>query len=133
MIALPVTSATAAVCALFLVVLSLHTVRQRLRAKVGFGDGGDQGLVAAIRSHGNFAEHAPFVLILMALLEFGGADQQLLAGFATAFLLGRGLHVIGMHTVTVGKPPRSRQIGVILTWVTLIGLSVMLLMDVFGT
>lgn len=130
---LPITSATTALLALLLLVLAILTVRHRFRLQVGFGDAGDPGLISASRSHGNLAEHAPIVLIMLGLLEYGGANATVLMGIAGAFVSGRLAHAIGLHgKVVPGKPPLLRQVGVILTWLTMLALIVMLLLGVFA-
>lgn len=130
---LPITAATAAACALLLLFLAIHTVRQRLRVKAAFGDAGDAVLISASRSHGNLAEHAPIVILMLGLLEMNGAAPMALAVVAGLFVVGRIAHVIGLHTPSEpGKAPVPRSIGVILTWLTLAGLSAWLLSMVFG-
>ena len=52
---------------LLLLFTAILTVRQRLRLSAAFGDQGDAKLIAASRSHGNLAEHAPIVVILLGL------------------------------------------------------------------
>lgn len=121
---LPVTSTTAAVLALLLLILAILTVRQRFRLGVGFGDGDDQKLISASRSHGNLAEHAPIVLIMLGLLEYSEANPTILKWVAIAFVVGRVLHAIGLHgKPEPGKPPLARQIGVVVTWVVMLGLA----------
>ena len=130
---LPITSATAAALALLLLVLAVQTVRHRFRLQVGFGDGGDQQLTSATRSHGNLAEHAPIVLIMMGLLEYGEANPTVLSWVAVAFVLGRVAHAVGLHGKPVpGKPPIARQVGVAVTWLVLLGLSGHILFKVFA-
>lgn len=130
---LPITSVTTALLALLLLALAILTVRHRFRLRIGFGDGEDAGLIAASRSHGNLAEHAPIVLIMLGLLEHGGANAQLLIGIAAAFVIGRLAHAIGLHgKVEPGKPPLLRQAGVIITWLVMLVLIVMLLLGVFA-
>jgi uncharacterized membrane protein YecN with MAPEG domain len=124
---LPVTTLVTVVCAFLLLITAIDTVRQRLRAKLAFGDGGDAKLISASRSHGNLAEHAPIVIIMIGLLELGQANHQLLQGIAVLFLIGRVAHIIGLYTPSVpGKAPIPRQIGVIATWATLAVLIVLL-------
>lgn len=122
---LPVTAFVAAVCALLLLATAIQTVRQRLRSKTAFGDGGDAKLISAMRSHGNLAEHAPIVIILIGLLETVRANHLVLLGTGALFLVGRVAHIIGLHTPSEpGKAPLMRQVGVIATWATLAVLSV---------
>jgi uncharacterized protein len=125
---LPITAATAALCALLLLTMAIQTVRQRLRLKVAFGDAGDAGLISASRSHGNLAEHAPIVILMLGLLETNKANCTLLVAFAAVFVIGRVAHIIGLHTPSKpGKAPVPRQIGVLTTWLTLGGLALWLL------
>lgn len=129
MVDLPVTSLTTAFCGLLLLLLAMMTVRRRFQLRVGFGDGGDRKLIAAGRSHGNLAEHAPIVLIMLGLVEAGGANRVAVATVAVAFCIGRILHVVGLHTPSEGGPPPSRALGVMLTWVVLAALSGMLVVQ----
>jgi uncharacterized membrane protein YecN with MAPEG domain len=103
---------------------AIDTVRQRLRLKVAFGDGGDAKLTSSSRAHANLAEHAPIVLIMMAALELAHANHKLLMGIAIAFLVARVAHVIGLYQYQPGSPkvPVARQVGVMLTWVTIAAL-----------
>jgi uncharacterized membrane protein YecN with MAPEG domain len=130
---LPITSATAAVVALLLLFLAVQTVRQRLRAKQAFGDGGDKQLIYASRSHGNLAEHAPIVLIMIGLLENSGANPNILKWVAIVFVVARIAHAIGLHQPSEpGKAPLMRQIAVVVTWVVMLGLAGHILFRVFA-
>lgn len=130
---LPITSATTAAIALLLLFLAVLTVRHRLRLKAAFGDGEDLALIAASRSHGNLAEHAPIVLIMLGLLEYGEAHATILTVVAVAFVIGRICHAVGLHTPSEpGKSPIPRQLGVVLTWLTLFVLAAMLLIGVLA-
>jgi uncharacterized protein len=121
---LPITAFVAAICAIMLLATAIDTVRQRLRMGLAFGDGGDAKLISASRAHGNLAEHAPIVIILIGLLETARANHQVLMAIGAVFLIGRVAHVIGLYTPSApGKPPVPRQIGVVVTWLTLAALS----------
>ncbi|WP_411341918.1 MAPEG family protein [Sphingopyxis sp. J-6] len=120
---LPVTAFVAAVCALLLLLTAVMTVRQRLRLGAAFGDHGDARLISASRAHGNLAEHAPIVVILLGLLESARANHMALMAFGALFVIGRIAHIVGLHApVEPGKPPVTRQIGVAATWITLMAL-----------
>lgn len=121
---LPITAFVAAVCAIMLLITAIDTVRHRLRGKVAFGDGGDAKLISASRAHGNLAEHAPIVILLIAMLEMARANHVVLMGIGALFLIGRAAHIVGLYTPSEpGKAPVPRQIGVVTTWLTLLALS----------
>jgi uncharacterized protein len=123
MMTLPVTAFVAAICALMLLITAIDTVRQRFRLRVPFGDGADQKLISASRSHANLAEHAPIVILLLAFLEMSNANHMGLMAIGSLFLAGRVAHIIGLYTPMSTKPPLPRSIGVIVTWLTLAILS----------
>ncbi len=132
---LPITALTAAICAIMLLITAIDTVRNRLRAKAAFGDGGDSKLVSASRSHGNLAEHAPLAIILIGCLELSGAHHWTLTGIAVLFLFARMMHIVGLYAPMSDKPPVPRQIGVIGTWLSyalLIGWTLYLVVTVNG-
>lgn len=121
---LPVTAFVAAICALMLMITSIDTVRQRLRLKSAFGDAGDARLISASRSHGNLAEHAPIVILLLAVLELTNAHHVTLMAVGALFLGGRVAHIVGLYTPSEpGKAPVGRQVGVIVTWLAMAFLS----------
>lgn len=117
---LPITALTAAICAIMLLLTAIDTVRHRVRAKAAFGDAGDSKLTSAIRSHGNLAEHAPIVIIMIGVLESARANHWALTGVAVVFLAARALHIVGLYgKVSNGKPPPARSLGVIGTWLVM--------------
>ena len=120
---LPVTAFVTAVCAMMLLITAIDTVRQRLRVGAAFGDNADQKLISANRSHGNLAEHAPIVILLLAGLELSRAHHMALMIIGALFLVGRVVHIIGLYMPMSTKPPLPRSVGVILTWLTITILS----------
>jgi len=120
------TALTASSLALLLVVLSVITIRARMKHRAAFGDAGDQHLTSAIRAHGNLTEYAPIGLILIGLLEASGAGHHPLAIAATAFVLARVLNAIGLFNPP-GPPPLTRSIGIVATLAILLGLAIWLL------
>lgn len=119
----PVTAFVAAICALLLLLTAIDTVRQRIRAQAAFGDAGDAKLISASRSHGNLAEHAPIVILLLAFLELGHVWHMGLMAVGALFLFGRVMHIWGLYLPASTKPPLPRSLGVIITWLTLAVLS----------
>jgi uncharacterized protein len=120
---LPVTAFVAAICALLLLATAIDTVRQRMRVRSPFGDAADQKLISASRSHGNLAEHAPIVILLLAGLELANAWHMGLMVVGAVFLIGRVLHIVGLYQPMNEKPPLGRSLGVISTWLVLAVLS----------
>lgn len=130
---LPITATVAALCGLLLLYTAILTVRQRLKLKAAFGDANDPALIAASRSHGNLAEHAPIVLIMLGLLENGTVHTTLMSVIGIVFVAGRIAHIIGLHQNSVpGKAPVARQIGVVLTWLTILVLAALCLLGVLA-
>ncbi len=124
---LPVTAFVAAFCALLLVATAIDTVLNRMRIGAPFGFGGKLKLVRAMRSHGNLAEHAPLTLVMMGWLEYVGANHGFLTVFGLIFVVARVLHIIGVYSHGNASAPLPRLLGVILTWLTMVGLSLWIL------
>jgi uncharacterized protein len=82
--------------------LSGWVVASRVSGNVLLGDAGDDTMLRRVRVHANFSEYVPLVLILVGLLEAGGAAHGLVQGLLIALLVGRILHPIGMFA-----PPNS--------------------------
>lgn len=115
---LPVALVTAGAAALLNFWLGLRVSRLRISEKIMVGDGGNQQLIARMRAQLNFAEYAPLVLILIALIELARGTQAWLWGVAALFIVGRVLHVFGMD----GWRP-GRMIGIAFTMLTMLGLA----------
>lgn len=86
----------AALLAVLFLVLSIRTLRLRRRLKVAIGDGENTLLLRAIRAHANFAEYAPFGLILIIACETLAAPALLIHVLGMALLIGRLLHAFGV-------------------------------------
>ena len=87
-----VTLLYASLLAFWFVILSVRVIRYRGTASISLGDGGNPELQRRIRGHGNFVDYAPLALILMGLLELGGADQISLHVVGALLLVGRFAH-----------------------------------------
>lgn len=115
---LPIALVTAGAAALLNFWLGLRVSRLRMSEKIMVGDGGNARLLARMRAQLNFAEYAPLVLILIALVELARGTQAWLWGVALLFIVGRVLHAFGMD----GWKP-GRMIGIALTMLTMLGLA----------
>ncbi|MEL6244035.1 MAG: MAPEG family protein [Pseudomonadota bacterium] len=117
-----------AVNILLVVYLAIRVVSQRLRTKVGIGDGGDEKLGLAIRVHGNATENIPVAMAGLLSLAFLSAPALWIHIAGGAFTLGRLLHAFGFG----GGVIIFRQIGMMLTWLALLGLAGAILWQVFA-
>ena len=117
---LPVTLVTAAAAAIINLWLAFGVSRIRVASKVSLGHGGDPALEARVRAHANFVEYAPFVLILVGAIELARGPGWWLWVLASAFLLARLAHGIGM---TRPAPNPLRAGGALVTWVVLAALA----------
>ncbi|MBS0294851.1 MAG: MAPEG family protein [Proteobacteria bacterium] len=126
-VALPVVSAlTAGVLIIVQMLLLLLTVLARRKARQSLGEGQDDGLLRAMRRHGNFAENAAIFVIALALLEMLGGRQQTVEAVAGAFVLGRLCHALGLsQTKTVNL---WRTLGIVLTVASAVVVGVNLVM-----
>jgi uncharacterized membrane protein YecN with MAPEG domain len=112
MTSLPVTSLVAGVMAALMVMLSLSVSLRRRSTSTSFGDGDDRTLRRRIRAHGNFAENAPLALIVLGLVEYGGAASWLVWALGAGFLFSRVVHAAGMLTTS---SPAPRAVGMVVT------------------
>jgi uncharacterized membrane protein YecN with MAPEG domain len=104
----------AALHALLLLAFSAQVSRWRGRAKTNLGDGGSPELARWIRVQGNFIEYVPLALLLLALLEIGGAPRAWLLAGGSALFVGRLLHAWGLSRhagFSIG-----RFVGTAITW-----------------
>lgn len=115
---LPVALVTAGAAALLNFWLGLRVSRLRISEKILVGDGGNPRMIARMRAHLNFAEYAPLVLILIALIELARGTQLWLWVVAALFIVGRVLHAFGMDGWRQG-----RMIGIAITMLTMLGLA----------
>jgi uncharacterized membrane protein YecN with MAPEG domain len=112
--AMSITLVTAGAAALINLWLALRTGAMRGKAKVSIGDGGHDGLVRRMRAHANFVEYAPFILILIGLIEFTTGSSIWLWVVSVLFILARLAHPLGMDGLKGG-----RMAGTLVTFVLL--------------
>lgn len=115
---LPITALYAGLLALLFLVLSIRVVQRRGAAGINLGDGGDPALNRRIRAHANFAEYVPLLLILLALLEGGGAPAWLLHALGIALVAARLGH--GYALAFARHFPPGRMVGTALSFLGLL-------------
>lgn len=111
-----ITPLYASVLALIYVALSFRVIGVRRAGNISLGDGGNDELARRIRVHGNFAEYAPFTLVLMTLAELQDRSPYVLHFIGISILLGRLLHALGLST----RHGMLRVAGMVLTFTALI-------------
>jgi uncharacterized membrane protein YecN with MAPEG domain len=120
--AAPITAFYAGVIGLLLLALSYQVVRNRRRAGVSLGSGGDTDLERAIRAQANLVEYAPMILFMMALVELAGTSAWLLHGCGGLLVVSRVLHATGLAGKRSVSP--GRKFGIAGTWIVLLVISV---------
>lgn len=119
----------AGLLALLYVALSVRTILLRRSLKIAIGDSGNSTMLRAMRVHSNFAEYAPFALLLIFLVEFNGAPPSKVHLLGGLLVLGRILHSYG-----VSQPKEAlvfRMTGMVLTFSTILSCSIWLLRSYF--
>jgi hypothetical protein len=101
-----VTALTAGILIIMQMGLLFAVVRARRRGRQSLGDGGNAGLLMAIRRHGNLAENAALFVAGFALLEISGGNRVWLAVMCAAFVLARISHAIGLSMRNTVNPFR---------------------------
>ena len=99
-----------AVVSLLALILGMNVGRLRGKHGVYIGAGDNAEVFKAQRAHGNLIEWAPFVVMLVAGMEYLGADKLTLIIIADLFIVARILHAIGIIR-DADKPGALRVIG----------------------
>ena len=127
----PITLGYAGFLALLTLALKLNVIRLRWKNQVALGDGGNRGLLQAIRVHGNLIENDVLALIVLAMLEVQGLASVGIHGLGAAMVIGRLLHVQGL--LGSAKSSFGRVAGTIITnFVLLIGGGLALYLALLG-
>jgi uncharacterized membrane protein YecN with MAPEG domain len=113
-----ITSLYAGILAIFYVLLAFYVIRGRYRHQVSLGSGSHPEMERRIRIHGNFAEYAPFALLLLFLVEYGRFSPVGLHVLGVMLVTGRLFHVLGLQEKRT--VPFARQIGMVLTLVMIL-------------
>jgi len=106
-LAVPITGLYAALQALISLGLQLPIGRKRAATDISIYDGGDKELAVAIRRHGNWTEHVPYAVVLLALLELNGAGGGFLHTLGLILLVARIAHPLGLNAATAKNPLRG--------------------------
>lgn len=79
--------------ALVFLVLSVRVIQGRTGPKgIGLGDGGNAEMLRRMRSHANFSEYVPLILLMMAFVEASGLAKWVIHAMGATLLAARLLH-----------------------------------------
>ncbi len=109
----------AAILAFLYIGLAALVIRARGTHRVVLGTGGAAPLERCIRVHANFAEYAPFTLLLLLMAELRGVAAVVLHVLCVCLLAGRLVHAYGVSQVRENL--RFRGAGMVLTFIALGG------------
>lgn len=123
-----VTAATAGALGILQVVLVFYVGGGRHQYGVGFGDGGQEGMQRRIRMHGNLAENAPMLLLLLGLVEISGEWHSWVTFIGLALVVCRVVHPIGLSMRFGPGPNIFRFVGAAGSTLAMLILSVLLLL-----
>lgn len=113
--ALPITLTTSGASALIALWLAVRAGAVRRQSGVSIGDGGNEHLTARMRAQANYVETAPFILIVIGVIELTRGPSTWLWVASVLFLLARIVHPFGMDGVRY-----CRSIGATVTMLLLL-------------
>ncbi len=91
-----VTASYAAVLALIYGVLSSWVIAGRFNTGILHGAGNNDDMLKRMRTHANFIEYVPFILILLWLYESAGGSAARVRIMLIVLVVARLMHPIGM-------------------------------------
>ncbi len=110
--------------ALFLIYVSFRVGRVRIKTKTNLGDGGNEDMIKAIRTQGNYIEYAPAALLGLFALASLGLGAVWIHALGGVFLFARISHLLGLG---MGVWPQGRFVGTLFTMLTLLATGVLLI------
>nr|WP_183255918.1 MAPEG family protein [Brevundimonas basaltis] len=113
---------------LLLVILSIRVVLARQKHRVVLGDGGVPQVNVACRVFGNAAEYIPVGVAALTVLAMLGLPPLAIHGVGAALFAGRLAHAVGLNDT---RPTAGRLLGMVLTYLALLGAGGMLLVHAF--
>lgn len=93
-----ITIVYAGVLAILYACLTGYVAAGRYKYRVGLGNGGNPELTQRVRMHGNFAEHVPFALLLIFLVDYSQYAPVIVHALGIVLVIARVLHIWGIHT-----------------------------------
>jgi uncharacterized protein len=113
-----ITAFYASVLGLMAASLTILVIIKRVRLGVESGDGGKPAMAQAIRAHGNFAEHVPFTILLLACVESIGGVPLTIHILNVLLIVARCLSAFGLSRSL--DPSLPRQAGASITLLVIV-------------
>ena len=127
----PLHTATAAALLLLLQLgLMMAVGFKRLETGIGIGVGDNESLLLAVRRHGNLAENAAIFLVALACAEVLAGSNLMTLGIASAFVVVRIAHAVGLTIGSDANP--ARAIGAFGTLLSGLTIAAYLLYTIFN-
>ena len=108
---IPITALYAALLVAVFVVLTVRIGLARGKTGISMLDGGDQQVLVDMRRHGNFIEHVPLLLVLMAIIEINDGNAVFLHVVGIALVICRIAHPFGLRNDRAQTPMRMLGAG----------------------
>lgn len=102
---------------IFLIYVSARVGMMRAKHKINLGDGGNDEMIRAIRTQGNYIEYAPLALLGLMALAAQGQGIGVIHALGATFLAARVSHLLGLG---MGVWPAGRFVGTLGTLVSLL-------------
>ena len=122
---IPITALYAALLVAVLVCLTTRIGLTRVKTGVSMLDGGNENVALEMRRHGNFVEHVPLLIVLMAIVEVNEANPIFLHVVGIVLVICRVAHPLGLDHNRVQTP--LRLIGAVGTSLVTISLGLVAL------
>ena len=105
---IPITALFAGLLTIFALVLSARAGSYRGKAGVSvlYGEPVNQELAVRVRTHQNFLEYVPLLLLLMAVIELAGGSSTFLYVVGGLLLISRVAHAVGLKFDSMSHPGR---------------------------
>jgi uncharacterized membrane protein YecN with MAPEG domain len=114
---------------LFYFVISLITILGRRRHKVAYGAGKNNEIIREVSAHNNFSAYIPFIFLMLFIYEMLMPTSIITVHMYGLFIVfGRFFHAYSILIAEKNLKFGFRQIGMLLTFVPLVGLSIRLIM-----
>lgn len=91
-----ITPIYAALLAILLILLSIHTIKGRAKFNAGLGDADNIEMKRRIRAQGNLVEYTPIFLILLGYAEYAKLPSWTIHIIGIIFFSGRIMHAYSL-------------------------------------